>query len=106
RDLVDVAAVSAGLPQHDLDRAAASWGLARVWRMTQATTEALLAGESPRLPTRVWTRQLEFVRERTLLEELFAKWLQSFSKLPPHLALVEAGEALVRGLLTRPGEAW
>jgi len=106
RDLVDVAAVAAALPEQELERAADAWGLGRVWRATRATTDAVLEGRPPPLPMRVWARHLESVRERTVLESHLRNWLQGFSKSPPRVALLDLREALRRELRLRPGEPW
>jgi hypothetical protein len=106
RDLIDVAAVSAGIPEHDLDRAARAWGLGRVWTATRGTTEALLEGRSLSLPVRLWAGHLESVRERTILEGHLRGWLQGFWKLPPRLALLDTRDAIRRELLPGPEETW
>lgn len=106
RDLIDVAAVSAEASEQDLERAAAAWGLDRVWRATRSTTEALLEGRPLRLPVRLWALHLESVRERTVLEDQLRAWLQGFSKLPPRLALKDTRDALRRKLRPAPEEPW
>lgn len=106
RDLIDVAAVSAGASEQDLERLAAAWGLDRVWRATRSTTEALLEGSPLSLPARLWARHLESVRERTVLEDQLRAWLQGFSKLPPRLALQDTRDALRRKLRRAPEESW
>jgi hypothetical protein len=106
RDLVDVAAASAEIPERELERAADAWGLDRVWRATRRTTEALLEGRSLPLPMRVWARHLESVRERTILETHLRGWLQGFSKVPPRLALLDTRDAVRRELMPKPGERW
>ena len=106
RDLIDVAAVSADTSERELEQAAASWGLERVWRATRGTTQALLEAKRLRRPVRLWAGHLESVRERTVLENHLRGWLQGFWMLPPRLALFESREAIRREFLPHAGEPW
>jgi len=106
RDLVDVAAVAATVPEDELERIVRAWGLERLWRATRRTTEALLAGRPLPFPVRLWARHLESVGERTILETHLRNWLQGFWKSPPRLALQDTRDALRRELRPKPGETW
>jgi hypothetical protein len=106
RDVVDVAAVAAGIPEHELDRAARAWGIHRIWRTTSAVAGALLDGRPQPLPLRIWARHLEHVRERTVLENHLERWLHSFSERPPAAALGATVSVLRQEFLPTPGEPW
>jgi hypothetical protein len=106
RDLVDVAAVAAAVPEPELDRTARAWGIHRVWRTTSGAAAALLDGRPEPLPLRIWARHLEHVRERTVLENHLERWLHSFSELPPTAALGATAAVLRQEFLPTPGEPW
>jgi Uncharacterised nucleotidyltransferase len=106
RDVVDVAAVAAAVPEPELDRAARGWGIDRVWRTTSGVAGALLDGRPRPLPLRVWAGHLEGVRERTVLENHLERWLHSFSERPPGAAFGATASVLRQELLPTPGEPW
>ena len=106
RDLVDVAAVVAAVPEDELEPTVRAWGLGRLWRSTRETTEALLEGRPLRFPVGLWARHLESMRERTMLETHLRNWLQGFWKSPPRLALLDTRDALRREFRPRPDETW
>lgn len=106
RDLVDVAAVSAGLPQTDFERLATLWRVGRIWRTTRAAADALFYGDPRAVPLRVWARHLSTVRERSVIEIHLMRWLQSFSELPPRAALAASAVALRRDMLPGSAEPW
>jgi Uncharacterised nucleotidyltransferase len=106
RDLIDIAALSADVPEDELERAAAAWGLGRVWRATRNTTQALLEGRQLSMPVRLWASHLESLRERTVLESHARGLLQGFSMLPPRRAVLESGDAIGRTFRPHLGEPW
>jgi Uncharacterised nucleotidyltransferase len=106
RDLVDIAAVSAGRSDEELTRAADAWGIGRIWRTTRAATRALL-GEGPAtVPLRIWARHLGSVRERTVLDNHLMRWLHSFWELPPRAAVADLRTALRLTFLPNADESW
>jgi hypothetical protein len=106
RDLVDIAAVSAGSSETELARAAEEWGIARIWRTTHAAIRALLDEGPPTVPLRTWARHLGSVRERTLLDNHLMRWLHSFWELPPPAAVADLRTAFRLTLLPEPEESW
>jgi Uncharacterised nucleotidyltransferase len=106
RDLIDVAALSAGLSESALEELARAWGLTRVWDATVGSTRALLEDRPLGLPLRLWAGHLTSIRERTLLEGHLRGWLQGFWKLPPRLALLETRDAIRKELRPARGEGW
>jgi hypothetical protein len=107
RDLVDVAVMSAELDRQDLDEAARSFGLERLWRATAACAEAVLSGDgTPTAPQRVWARNLDAVRERTVLESHLENWLSCLWTLPPRRAIPLAARNLIWDLRPASQEPW
>jgi Uncharacterised nucleotidyltransferase len=105
KDIVDVAALSDGVPRSELDDLARSWSLDRVWQTTAAAMDALLnEGDTP-LPLRLWARHLPRVRERTVLEQHLMRLLSPFWAAEPRTATVQAARALAAEFRARPGEA-
>ena len=104
--VIDVAAVSEGVPERELDAIARSWGLRRIWRLTSRVVDALFLDARPPVPLRVWGRSLVDVRERTVLETHLQRWIASFSALPPHAAAAAAVRAVGGDLRPVPGERW
>jgi hypothetical protein len=105
-ELVDVAAVSAGLDAAELRGLAERWGLRRIWDTTIAAADALLDGGSRTWPLRTWARHLQGVRERTVLEAHLAHWLSGFWATPARAAVAAAGAALARELRPAAGETF
>jgi Uncharacterised nucleotidyltransferase len=106
RDLVDIAAVSAGCYEVELARTAEAWGIPKVWRTTRGAIAALFEGAPATVPLRIWARHLRPVRERTLLDSHLMRWLHVFWELPPGAAVGDLGAAVRLTLLPAPGESW
>lgn len=85
--LVDLAAVTASLDRHSLDRAAASLGIRRLWSASIGAADALLDDGPSTWPLRLWARNLGSAREPTVLETHLGRWLPPWSALPPRAAL-------------------
>jgi hypothetical protein len=106
RDLVDVAALSAGRNAADLDRTAKRWGVGRIWRTTTRAVDAVFFGGPRTVPLRLWARHLEVVRERTVFENHLQRALQAFWGFPLPVALAEAVDAVKVELAPGEGESW
>lgn len=106
RDLVDIAAVSAGCSEAELARTAEAWGIPKIWHTTRAAIAALFEGGPATLPLLVWARHLRSVRERTLLDSHLMRWLHVFWELPPGAAVGDLGAAFRLTLLPAAGESW
>jgi hypothetical protein len=106
RDLVDVAAVSAGCSEAELARTAEAWGIPKIWRTTRGAIAALFEGGPTTLPLRIWARHLRAVRERTLLDSHLMRWLHVFWELPPSAAVGDLRAAFRLTLLPAPDESW
>jgi hypothetical protein len=106
RDLVDVAAVSAGCSEAELTRTAEAWHIPRIWRTTRTAIAALFEDGPTTLPLRVWARHLRPVRERTLVDSHLMRWLHVFWELPPRAAVGDLGAAFRLTLLPAADESW
>jgi hypothetical protein len=106
RDLVDIAAMSAGCAGTELEQAAEAWGIPRIWRTTRAAIRALLEGGPATVPLRIWARHLGSVRERTVLDNHLMRWLHAFWELPPRAAVADLRTAFRLTLLPMAGESW
>ena len=106
RDLVDVAAVSAEAPAEEIEQVARGWGVERLWSTTAAARDCVFFGGFRPRPLRIWARNLEHVRERTVLEEHTQRWLSDFSALPFRVALARTRRTLARELTPDRGEGW
>ena len=104
--LVDLAAVIDGLDRADLDRTAAALGMRRAWRTTVAATDALFEGSRRTWPLRLWARNLESARERTVLESHVGRWLPPWFALSPARALRANAFTLSRELGRLGDEPW
>ena len=106
RDLVDIAILTAEADLAEIDEIARRWGVAKVWRTTHATVEALFADGRPPVPMRVWARHLEAARERTVAESHLEKWLSPFWALPVRTALQHTFRRIAEEVRPVPGELW
>jgi Uncharacterised nucleotidyltransferase len=106
RDVIDVAAMAQEAERVELQRVAKAWQIERVWDTTTAATEAVLFGAPRPWSVRMWARNLEKVRERTVLENHLARWLANFSALPPREATTSLGSTFLREVRPSPGETW
>jgi hypothetical protein len=106
RDLVDVAAVAQGLDRNMLRRLAAAWEMERAWTTTVGAADALFLGGSTPWAVRVWARNLEKARERTVFENHLARWLSNFWALPAPDAVRSIGSTFGREIRPAPGESW
>jgi hypothetical protein len=106
RDLIDVAVMTEAADRAEVARLADAWGLRRLWRTTSRAADAVLFGCPPPWPLRLWAQNLQEVRERTVLESHFERWLSDYALLSPLEATRTLGHTLRRELLPEPGESW
>jgi hypothetical protein len=106
RDLVDVAAMLEGAHREDAAAAARRWGVERLWRATEATVDALFYDGPAPLPLRVWARNLELLRGRTVLESHLQRWFSDFSVLSPPAAARRLPGTLLQELRPARDETW
>lgn len=104
--LVDLAAVTDGLDRAELERVARRLGMRSVWKTTIDAADALFDGSRRTRPLRLWARNLEAVRERTVLESHLARWLPPWWGLRPGAACRANGFTLSRELGRHGDERW
>jgi putative nucleotidyltransferase-like protein len=103
--LVDVAALMEEADRAATEALARRWGLERVWRTTDAATQALFAGGRIGWPLRLWAADLRTARERTVLESHLEDWIGAFWALPPGRAARAMAAALGAELRPDGGES-
>jgi putative nucleotidyltransferase-like protein len=106
RDLVDVAVLAAAEDPAELQRAAASWGLGRVWDTTRRAIDALFFHGRPSAALHLWGRHLSAVRERTVFESHLQAALHPFWERPFGPALAESLATIRADLSPAQGESW
>jgi hypothetical protein len=104
RDLVDVAAVAAGLDGSEVARTAQRWGIGRLWATTARAIDGLFDNGAKTLPLRTWARHLPRTRERTVLENHLGRWLHAYWEARPAEATRRLGRALVDDVRPAAGE--
>jgi hypothetical protein len=106
RDLLDVAATAAGAERADLDRVAGELGVARLWAATISASDSLLNGEPSPLALRLWARNLPSLRERTVAEAHFERWISTFWTLPPGAAVRQSASNIAWDFRPAAEEPW
>lgn len=104
RDLIDIHVVAAAAPPDELARIAREWGAQRLWATTSAAIDDVIGGGRDCWALRVWARNLEAVRARTVLESHLEHWFAGFWALPPGAACVQMVSSAARELRPAPGE--
>jgi Uncharacterised nucleotidyltransferase len=106
-ELLDVATLVAGADRTELAGLAERWGVGRIWRTTLSAADALLSQAPNRtLPLRLWARNLDDVRERTVLESHLTRCLAGYWARPPATAFCSMLSAATREVRPDPGESW
>lgn len=106
RDLFDVAVMSAGVDEAELERTARKWGIGRMWMTTRAAIDAIFYGGRLTAPLRSWARHLPRVRDRSVFERHLESLVHGYWELPPHLATVDLAHALRQSVTPAAGETW
>jgi hypothetical protein len=104
-DIVDVAAVSQGVDDDELRNLARAWGVAKLWRTTDASVQSLLYRGPMPICLRTWARNLPLVRERSVLEAHLEKVFSSFWARGVRGAFEQMCRATARHFRTEPGES-
>jgi hypothetical protein len=107
RDLLDVMVVAAENDRDELEDVARAWGVGRLWATTMAVGDWLV-GESMREPAavRIWARHLRTLRDATVAENHFERWISSFWMLPPRAAAGRAATEIIREFRREQRESW
>lgn len=105
-DLVDVETLAAEADPADLRSLAAEWDLAGVWATTISAADALLLGAARPRRIRTWAKDLDEVRDRTVLENHLRRWCGNFWALSLGRALWATCGTIARELGPASGETW
>jgi Uncharacterised nucleotidyltransferase len=105
--LIDVLLMAQAAPVGETESLARRWGIDRLWRVTDATARSVLlpdriAGGAPR----IWTRGLESMRERTVIEAKVAQLMGPFLALPTRKAVTAAARMAGSELRPSGDETW
>jgi hypothetical protein len=106
RDVIDVAAMAAGIDRDLLRALARTWGIEKVWTTTIAAADAVLVGGPMPWALRLWGQNLRKVRERTVLENHVQRWLGDFWVLPADQAIRALPPKLAREVRPENAEGW
>ena len=106
RDLVDVAAAAREARSDEIRALAQAWGLAGLWRTTDAMVGAILYGARTPVAAHVWARNVHAVRERNVLERHLERWLSPFSSLSGRRAVAASARAVAVDLRPDGDESW
>lgn len=91
----------------EAERVARRWGVDLLWSVTLASARRVLLDERvDGAAPEVWTRGLESVRERTVVESKLAQLLGPFWALRGRAAVTAAAKVLGSELRPAPGESW
>jgi hypothetical protein len=104
--LVDVAAMAAGLDRDEFWLTARRWGLEGLWQTTTEIVDAVLYGAPEPWALRTWARNLSTGRERTVLESHLGWWLAGFSAVGARRGVGVMGQQIARNLVPADGETW
>ena len=106
RDMIDVVVMAEAAGRDNVSALAREWGVERLWRSTIRAADAALLGAEWPTGLRLWARNLERVRERTVFENHATRWLSDFWIMPPRAALARLPETLAQELSPARGESW
>jgi hypothetical protein len=105
-DLLDVAVVLAGGGRRRAGELARRWGWDGIWRVVLAAADAILGDNAPPLSLSVWARHLRSARERTVLEDHFARLAAPASAVPVTRAPGALAGAVRCTATPREAEPW
>jgi hypothetical protein len=107
RDIVDIALMTDAAGRNRVAAVADGWGMRRVWNSTISIADACLQnGTQPTLSQRIWARNLDPLRERTVFESHLESWVSGFWAVPPLEALKLLAGNLLGDLRPATGEQW
>ena len=105
--LLDIVTMSAGADIDELDRLAQRWGLERLWPATLATVDSVLLGAGDqKLVSRLWTMNLQTVRERTVFTSKLSEVLAPFWGLKTSDAIGASMREIGADLRPKGDETW
>lgn len=105
-DVVDSAALAAGVEPGAIDAWARRWDVDGLWRYLERVADTLFAGAPPPASVRTWGRSALQVREATVFEQHERRLLGAFAVLPLRRALWQAAVELASDVMPVRGETW
>lgn len=106
-EIIDVAAMSEGVDRSEIEAVARRWEMGRIWHHSIAAADALFSDRrSNTLALRLWARNLQGVRGRTVLEAHLEDWIGRFWIDSVRQALPASARAVAQDLRRIPGETW
>lgn len=105
-DLVDVSAVMVHAHEPQAGAIAREWGVERLWNTTLAASESLFFNQRSPQAMRIWARNLEQARDRTVLETHLRRAFGTFWARSPVHATLTTGQILARAVLPAPSDTW
>lgn len=107
RDLLDIAFLRDVARPREIDSLSEELGVRKLWASTEAAIEAITDGSRLPMPVRLWARNIELARERTVFEDHLSRWLSGFAADPPRKAIRGLSDPLKRTFMPdheRPGQ--
>lgn len=106
-EIIDVAAMSERADRSEIEVVARRWGMGRIWHHSIAAADALLTDRrSTTWALRLWGRNLQGVRGRTVAEAHLEDWIGPFWTQSLTQALPASARAVAQDLRRIPGETW
>ncbi len=105
-DLVDVAAGMTIADAGEAHALAQSWDIVRLWNTTLSAIQSLFFDGPRPYPLRTWARNLESVRDRTVLETHIRRACSPFWARPPIPALGQFARAVADAARPAPSDTW
>lgn len=105
--LIDVVLMAQAAPVGETESLARRWRIDRLWQVTDATARrVLLAERIEGAAPRIWTRGLESMRERTVIESKLAELVGPFLAVPTRKAVAAAARMASSELRPSGDETW
>jgi len=105
-DLIDVAAMLDDDERGAAAELARRWGWARMWRITLASSDALLRGARAPWPLRTWGRHLKEVHDVSVARATLIRVAAPLSASPVRRLPRALGAGILRNVRPWPGEPW
>ena len=105
--ILDIAVMTAGVDEREVQALAREWDVARLWNSTAAVADALFgSGAADPWPLRTWARGLRSAREASVSELHLSRLLSPFAIHPPPGAVRAVGAAIAGFARPHDGESW
>lgn len=105
-DLIDLAALTAGLDRDDVAALAHRWDLAGVYETMLGAADAVLLGAPRTSALRTWASEMVAVHEPSVFRTHMHRLAGPLWALPPRRAVRVTMGVVAREILPAPGEGW